>query len=100
LPRLSGSASVHNGVVTLSVVNSGARSPVEATVSLPGCSIEMVAAKELAGDGLGGQNTLEEPEALSPREIEPKFDPITSKSEFAHAFAPASVTVFLIKLES
>lgn len=100
LPRLSGSASYQNGVVTLSVVNSGARSPVEASVELPGSNLEIVAAKELSGEGLAAQNTLEAPETLAPREIAPKFDPATSKSNFAHTFAPASVTVFLIKLAS
>lgn len=100
LPRLSGSASYQNGVVTLSVVNSGARSPVEATVEMPGSNIEMVAAKELAGEGLAAQNTAEAPETLVPREIAPKFEPATSQSSFVHTFAPASVTVFLIKLAS
>lgn len=98
LPRLSGSASLHNGIVTLSVVNSGAKSPVEATISLPGQKIELVAAKELAGPSLGAQNTLDAPDTLAPREIEPTFDAVTDASSFAHAFAPASVTVFLIKL--
>ena len=100
LPRLSGSASLQGGVVTLSVVNTGARSPVEATISLPGQNIESVTARELSGDGLGSQNTLESPDALSPREISPLFDPTNERSSFAHAFAPASVTVFLIKLSS
>ncbi len=100
LPRLSGSASYQNGVVTLSVVNSGARSPVEATVEMPGSNLEMVAAKELSGEGLAAQNTAEAPETLAPREIAPKFEPATSKSSFVHTFAPASVTVFLIKLAS
>ncbi len=98
LPRLSGSASLHNGVVTLSVVNSGAKSPVEATINLPGQKIEIVAAKELTGEGLAAQNTLENPETLAPREIAPSFDAITDAASFTHTFAPASVTVFLIQL--
>jgi alpha-N-arabinofuranosidase len=98
LPRLSGSASLQNGVVTLSVVNSGAKSPVEATISLPGQKIEVVAAKELSGDGLAAQNTLETPDALAPREIAPNFDAVVDASSFSHTFAPASVTVFLIQL--
>ncbi len=98
LPRLSGSASLQNGVVTLSVVNSGAKSPVEATISLPGQKIEIVAAKELTGDGLAAQNTLENPDALAPGEITPSFDASADASSFTHTFAPASVTVFLIQL--
>jgi alpha-N-arabinofuranosidase len=98
LPRLSGSASLQNGVVTVSVVNSGAKSPVEATISLPGQKIVAVAAKELYGDGLAAQNTLEDPEALVPREMTPSFDSSVDASSFTHTFAPASVTVFLIQL--
>ncbi len=98
LPRLSGSASLRGDIVTLSVVNSGAKSPVEATISLPGQNLTIVAAKELAGDSLAAQNLLEAPDAVAPREITPQFDASIDKSSFAHAFAPASVTVFLIQL--
>ena len=98
LPRLSGSASLQGGVVTLSVVNSGAKSPVKATISLPGQKLQIVAAKELTGDGLASQNTLESPDSLAPREIAPVFDATNDASSFTHTFAPASVTVFLIQL--
>ena len=40
LPRLSGSASIRDGVVTLTIVNTGARSPVEANVALPSMTIQ------------------------------------------------------------
>lgn len=98
LPRLSGSASLRGDVVSLSVVNSGAKSPVEATISLPGQNITLVAARELSGEGLAARNSLEAPEAVAPREIAPGFDPSSDKSSFAHTFAPASVTLFTIQL--
>jgi alpha-N-arabinofuranosidase len=75
LPRLSGSASYQNGVVTLSVVNSGARSPVEATVELPGSNLEIVAAKELTGESWPRKTRLKHPKRWSHAKSRPNSIP-------------------------
>ena len=72
LPRLSGSASIHNGVVTLTVVNTGARSPVEATIALPSLTIESVTARQMSAPALSECNTFEDPETLKPQPLEAK----------------------------
>ena len=94
LPRLSGSASIKRGVVTLTVVNTGARSPVEAQIKLPSHSIENVEVQQMSAPALSACNTFDEPETLAPREV-----PMSaSGDEFAFAFPPASVTALTIKL--
>ncbi len=94
LPRLSGSASVKRGVVTLTVVNTGARSPVEATIKLPSHAIESVEARQMSAPALSACNTFDEPETVAPHEVEVS----ASEGEFTFAFPPASVTALSIRL--
>ena len=96
LPRLSGSASIKRGVVTLTVVNTGARSPVEAQIKLPSQTIESVEAHQMSAPALSACNSFDEPETLMPREV-----PLSAEGdEFSFAFPPASVTAITIKLAS
>ena len=94
LPRLSGSASIKNGVVTLSVVNTGARSPVEATIALPSVSIESATAHQLSAPALSARNTFDDPETLTPQNVEiiPQGDSLLM------TFPPASITAISIRL--
>ena len=94
LPRLSGSASVKDNVLTLSVVNTGARSPVEAQIRVNAVSVEAVAAFSLSSTSLSACNTWDEPENVAPHAVE-----VTPDGDgWTHLFPPASVTVFEVKL--
>ena len=94
LPRLSGSASIHNGVVTLTVVNTGARSPVEANITLPSMTIESVSARQMSAPALSACNTFEDPETLSPQNVKAELQ----GESLLVALPPASVTAISIKL--
>lgn len=96
LPRLSGSASIKNGVVTLTIVNTGARSPVEATVALPSMTIGSASARQMSASALSACNTFEDPETLSPQTVEVQVQ----DDNLIIALPPASVTAISIKLAS
>ena len=94
LPRLSGSASLKNGVVTLTVVNTGARSPVEATIALPSLKIESVTARQMNAPALSTCNTFDDPETIVPRNVNANVE----GDSLLLAFPPASVTALSLKL--
>ena len=94
LPRLSGSASIKNGVVTLTVVNTGARSPVEATIALPSMTIESARAQQMSAPALSACNTFEDPETLAPQSVQAE----ASSDSLLLTFPPASVTAISIRL--
>ena len=96
LPRLSGSASLQNGVVTLTVVNTGARSPVEATIALPSVTIESASARQMSAPALSACNTFDDPNALQPQTVEVKAE----GDSFTMEFPPASISVISIRLAS
>ena len=96
LPRLSGSASIKRGVVTLTVVNSGARSPVEAEIVLPSLQIESASARQMSAPALSACNTFDDPETLLPQPIEIE----ASGEKFSCAFPPASITALEIRLQA
>ena len=96
LPRLSGSASLRNGVVTLTVVNSGARSPVEATIALPSVTIESARARQMSAPALSACNTFDDPDTLQPRTTEVK----TEGDRLTMEFPAASISAISIKLAS
>ncbi len=94
LPRLSGSASIKKGVVTLTIVNTGARSPVEATVALPSLTIERASARQMSAPALSACNTFEDPETLQPQTVK-----VEAQGEsLSIALPPASITAISIKL--
>ncbi len=94
LPRLSGSASIQNGAVTLTVVNTGARSPVEASVALPSMRIESASARQMSAPALSACNTFEDPQTLAPQNAGVE----TNGDSLIIALPPASVTAISIKL--
>ena len=96
LPRLSGSASMQNGVVTLTVVNTGARSPVEATISLPSMTVESASARQMSAPALSACNTFDDPETLQPHAVEARIE----GDDLSMQFPPASVTALSIRLAS
>ena len=94
LPRLSGSASIKRGVVTLTIVNTGARSPVEATIKLPASPIESALAQQMSAPALSACNSFDEPETVAPHGVEISV----SENELTCACPPASVTALSIRL--
>ena len=96
LPRLSGSASIKNGVVTLTVVNTGARSPVEANIALPSMTIASASARQMSAPALSACNTFEDPEILAPQEVTAQMQ----GDSLLVTLPPASVTAISIQLAS
>lgn len=90
---LSGSASLKDGVLTLSVVNPHVDSPIEATIELLGGKAEKAEVTVLKHEDIHAHNTFDAPETLTPQ-----TSTVDLNSECRHAFAPASVTVFRARL--
>jgi alpha-N-arabinofuranosidase len=89
MPGLLGSASVRDGVLTLSVVNPHATLPAEATIEIGGASLREAELSVLTHDDLTAHNTFDEPEALAPTTS--RLEAFGSGTR--HVFPPASVTV-------
>ena len=85
LPILSGSASVKDGWLTLTVVNAHATWPVEAAIDLAGRSLADATVTVLADDDLTAHNTVDAPDRLVPTTAAAAFTGV-------HTFPPASVT--------
>ena len=83
-------------MVTLTVINKGARSPVEATVALPSLQIESVRARQMSAPALGACNTFDDPDTIAPRATETR---VQGDSALV-TLPPASVTALSIRLIS
>ena len=94
LPELSGSASIANKTLTLTLVNTRHDAQMERTIRLRGASAKSVKATILANSDLHAHNTFE-----APRTVEPRSETLTaSGAEFTVRIAPASVTKLEIEL--
>lgn len=93
LPGLSGSASIKNGELTLSVVNPHATLPADAIITLRGGTIREADVFMLTHDDLTAHNTFDEPHALQPETARAEIN-----GEWTHTFPPASVVVFRAKV--
>jgi alpha-N-arabinofuranosidase len=94
LAGLSGSASVKNGKLTLSIVNPHAALPVDAAIFLAGGSMRSdIATSVLHTDDLAQCNTFEQPDAVIPHRIHGNVD-----HRWHHTFQPASVSVITADL--
>jgi len=94
LAGLCGSASLKGNVLTLSVVNPHAATPVEADISLRGAACKEATETVLAHPDIHAHNTHDAPHLVTPH-----TRPLSvSGSEWRHTFAPASVTVLRIVL--
>jgi alpha-N-arabinofuranosidase len=94
LPELSGSASVKNKAVTLTLVHARHDSPAERTIRLRGASAKSVNATVLSHTDLRAHNTFD-----APRTVEPARQALpVSGPEFVVRIAPASVTKLEIEL--
>jgi alpha-N-arabinofuranosidase len=94
LPGLSGSASVIDNRLTLSVVNANAINPIESTIEVKGAEVDEITATVLMHDDICAHNTFERP-----HEVRPQAIPVLERSAvWKHTFPPASVTVFRARL--
>ena len=94
MASLHGSASVQGGVLTLSVVNLNADSPVETEIRLRGGASREASARVLASDNPRAHNSFEDP-----RRVKPRTEALVATgSTFSHVFPPASVSVIQAKL--
>jgi len=94
LPGLSGSASIKDGVMTLTVVNAHADAAVETEVVLREGRWNGGAVACLTADDIHAHNTFDAPDALVPAEARSEV----SGASFRHIFPPASVTAFRLEL--
>jgi alpha-N-arabinofuranosidase len=89
---LNGSASLKDGILTLSVVNPHASQPTEATVRLRGGAATTASVTTLASEDLRAHNTFDQPNALVPQTRALRLD----ADNWSYTFPPASVTVMRI----
>lgn len=96
LPGLDGSASVKDGVLTLTVTNRHMDRPLEVEIVLRGARVRSARATTLAPSDIRAHNTFDRPEAVSP-----SMSPISAEGvSFVHQFPAASVTALEIELGS
>ncbi|MGD0579905.1 MAG: alpha-L-arabinofuranosidase C-terminal domain-containing protein, partial [Bryobacteraceae bacterium] len=94
LPDLSGSASIKDKTLTLTLVHTRHDSQTERTIRLRGASAMSVKATVLSHADLRAHNTFD-----APRNVEPKTQDLTASGpQFVVRFAPASVTKLEIEL--
>ncbi|HHX45120.1 MAG TPA: alpha-N-arabinofuranosidase [Chloroflexi bacterium] len=94
LPGLSGSASIKDGILTLTVVNAHATSAIEADVALRQGAWSGGSVITLTDDDIHAYNTFEAPDALVPVEAPSEVH----GAQFRHTFPPASVTAFRLRV--
>jgi alpha-L-arabinofuranosidase len=94
LAGLSGSASLKDGLLTLSLVNPHATLPAEATLELRGAHDRATAhARVLTHEDITAHNTFDDAEV-----VEPRSQSIYAGAEGVIVFAPASVTVIQVRV--
>lgn len=94
LPSVAGSASIKDGMLTVSLVNTQASQAQEVTLTLRGGAIKGGAVRVLAADDIHASNTFESPELVMP-----KPGQMQSNGADLHLVLPAaSVTVLRAKM--
>ncbi|MDP9174137.1 MAG: alpha-N-arabinofuranosidase [Planctomycetota bacterium] len=93
LPRVSASASILAGVMTLSIVNADAMLPLDVEIDLRGGSVIHADVSTLAGEDLHAHNTFEEPDRVTPTQTK-----IGTEHPWRIELPPASVSVFKVSL--
>jgi alpha-N-arabinofuranosidase len=94
LPRLAGSASLHDKRIVLTVVNSSADQPFETRISVRGATVKNASGQVLAASDIHAHNTFDEPNAVAPRACEPAV----RNAQVSLLFPPASVTCLQLEL--
>jgi len=93
-PLLSGSASLHDRRLVLSVTNTHATEPLPAELRVRGATVKSGSARALHSDDIHAHNTFAQPDAVQPRETKVQV----SGANLVHTFPPASVTVMTLDL--
>jgi alpha-N-arabinofuranosidase len=91
---LAGSASLHDKMLVVTVVNPHASEPRECAIDVRGGTVQDVRARVLSSAVLTAHNSFTQPDAISPRESTVTVKP----DRFIHTFAPASVTLLQMTL--
>jgi len=95
LPGLSASASINDHVLTLSVTNPHATSPLDATLRLRDGHFNEMAVTELSHKYIQAHNTFDMPGVVRPR----NSMLMLGGREWQYTFPPCSVTVFRLSLQ-
>jgi len=90
---LTGSASINNNMITLTVTNPHLTEPRESTIKLRGASVASAAARVLSNDEVHAHNTFDNPRAVEPRDKKVAV----SGGAIVFTFAPASITQIQIR---
>jgi len=93
---LSGSASLKDDTLTLSVVNIHAEDAVDAEITIAEADAEAVTCACLSHPDLRAHNTFDQPDSVVPSVM---ALPVPAAGTWRHAFPPASVTVFTVRLK-
>jgi alpha-N-arabinofuranosidase len=94
VPALAGSASLHDRQLVLTVVNTHASEPREATIQLRGAAVQSASGRLLVAEDIHAHNTFDQPDAVQAKDLRLE---VKNKS-FTHQFPAASVTRLDINL--
>ncbi len=95
LPGLTGSASLHERRLVLTVTNPDLSAAREAEIAIRGASIREVRATTLSAGEMRAHNSFEDPRAVEPKDAPA---PVRGGVPLVYKFAPASVTRLEITL--
>jgi len=98
IPQLTGSASLGDGALTVSLVNTHADEPLDATLVLYGYKGTVETRTTLAADDIHAHNTFETPDRVAPRVDHPNLTISAGESGVSLTLPSASVTVLSIAL--
>ncbi|MGI6381569.1 MAG: alpha-L-arabinofuranosidase C-terminal domain-containing protein [Anaerolineae bacterium] len=94
LPQVASSASIRDGALTVSLVNTHAAEPVEVSLALYGADGTIATRTTLASDDIHAHNTFDEPTRVAPRVEHPGL----AADGATVTLPPASVTTLTIAL--
>ena len=94
LPQVAGSASVRDGALTVSLVNTHAEEPLDLVLALLGADGTIATRTTLASDDIHAHNTFDEPTRVAPRVEHPDL----AADGATVTLPPASVTTLTIGL--
>jgi len=94
LPQIAGSASLRDGALTVSLVNTHASESLDVTLALYGADGTIETRTTLAGDDIQAHNTFDEPARVAPHVEHPDL----AADGATVTLPPASVTTLTIAL--